>query len=64
MRKSEPTGESKESIIEAVLPQRAPFDKEKDLVYTYVRFLPKQAYIYSFWDATGPGEKTNWQSKR
>jgi len=27
-------GEFKEGIIEAVLPQRAPFDKEEDLVYT------------------------------
>jgi len=61
---TEPTGESKEGIIEAVLPQRTPFDKEEDLVYTYVRSLPKQAYIYSFWDATGPEEKINWQPKR
>ena len=45
---SEPTGESKEGIIEAVLPQRAPFDKEEGLVYIYIRFLPKQVYIYFF----------------
>ena len=42
--KSDLRRESKEDIIEAVLPQRV-FDKEEDLVYTYVRFLPKQAHI-------------------
>jgi len=60
----ETTWESKEGVIEAVLSQRASFDKEKDLMYTYVRFLPKQAYIYSFWDTTGPGENINWQFER
>lgn len=32
----ETTGESKEDIIKAVLPQRAPFDKEEGLVYIYL----------------------------
>ncbi len=52
-------GSLEEDIIEAVLLQRAPFDKGKGLVYIYVRFLPKQACIYFFWDVTGPDVSTS-----
>ena len=38
-------GESKEGIIEAVLPQRASFDRKEGSLLPYVWFLPKHAYI-------------------
>jgi len=56
-------GESKEDIIEAVLSQRV-FDKEEDLVYTYVRFLPKQTYILTLFGRQPVEEKISTGSLR
>ena len=56
-------GESKEGIIEAILPQRAPFDKEEGIWITLCLVLAETGiYFDSFWEATGRGEKINWHS--
>jgi len=41
------------------------FLTRKRVLYTYVRFLPKQAYILTlFWEAIARGGKISRQSKR
>ena len=62
-RKSDLRAEVKEGTIETVLPQRASFDKEEGL-YTYVWFLPKQAYILTLFARQGAQEKKSTGSLR